>query len=369
MFPKSQSSIKLIGPRFSGFLLVLLLALTALSLTPTIEGINSTAQAISPLTIDPWIQQAKLLASDAASSDRFGVSVAISGDVVVIGAFGDDSYSGSAYVFEREQGGGWSFVAKLTALDAASYDGFGWSVAISGDTVVVGANGDDANTGSAYLFERNQGGSNNWGLVAKLTALDADIYDFFGKSVAISGDVVIVGADGNSDHGLYSGSAYLFERDQGGSNNWGQVKKLTALDAAGGDQFGESVAINGGVIVVGAYSNDAHGSGSGAAYLFERDQGGTNNWGQVKKLTPLDAASGDYFGKSVAISGDMVVVGADGNDDHGHRTGSAYLFERNQGGTNNWEQVKKLTALDADSNDLFGYSVAISGHTVVVGAL
>jgi hypothetical protein len=147
--------------------------------------------------------------------------------------------------------------AKLTASDGAADDGFGYAVAISGDTVVVGAHGDDDNgddSGSAYIFERNQGGTDNWGQVAKLTATDGATYDRFGGAVAISGDTVVVGAHQN---GVGSGSAYVFKRNQGGADNWDQTAKLTATDGAGGDLFGHAVAISGDTVVVGAFGDDA----------------------------------------------------------------------------------------------------------------
>ncbi len=206
------------------------------------------------------------------------------------------------------------------ASDAAQYDEFGTSVAVSGDTVVVGVplNGDAGySSGSAYVFDKGLDGTNSLGLVRKLTASDAAQGDKFGISVAVSGDTVVVGADENEDAGSQSGSAYVFDRDQGGNNNFGEVKKLTASDAAQADLFGGSVSISGDTVVVGAHGNDDAGSRSGSAYVFGRDQGGTNNFGEVKKLTTSDAAVNDDFGLSVSISGDTVVVGAWGNEDVG----------------------------------------------------
>jgi hypothetical protein len=337
---------------------------------------------------DNWGQVRKLTAADAATYDYFGYSVAISGDTVVVGAWADDDAgesSGSAYVFERNQDGPdhWGQVRKLAASDGAKDDQFGYSVAVSGDTVVVGAHENDL-TGSVYVFERNYDPihpgtplADNWGEVRKLTASDAMALDYFGWAVAISGDTVVVGAWGDDDAGGWSGSAYVFARnyDPGDpgtplADNWGQVRKLTASDAAAGDDFGLSVAISGDTVVVGADEDDD----SGSAYVFERnyDPGdpGTplaDNWGEVRKLTAGDAAADDHFGDSVAISGDTVVVGAWANDDAGESSGSAYLFERNQGGPDGWGQVAKLTASDTVAGDEFSESVAISGNMVVIG--
>jgi hypothetical protein len=335
--------------------------------------------ALYPLAIDPLVtsQVAKLTASDGAAGDRFGRSVAISGDTVVVGSYLDDdkeSESGSAYVFERNQGeaDNWGEVKKLTASDGVAGDYFGYSVAISGDTVVVGSYGNDdkgANSGSVYVFERNQGGAGNWGEVKKLTTSDGVVGDYFGYSVTISGDTVVVGSYLDDDKGSESGSAYLFERNQGGAGNWGEVKKLTASDGTGYDYFSSSVAISGDTVVVGAFNHKVGANaGQGAAYVFERNQGGADNWGEMAKLTASDGTPHDEFGFSVAISGDTIVVGAYGNDDKGATSGSAYVFECNQGGAGNWGEAKKLTASDGAVLDWFGFSVAISGDALVVGA-
>jgi hypothetical protein len=308
-----------------------------------------------------WGQVQKLAAGDAAQGDQFGYWVSISGDTAVVGAWGKNSVTGAAYVFDRNQGGAnnWGQVQKLAASDAAEGDQFGVSVAISGDTVVVGANAQNTNTGAAYVFDRNQGGANNWGQVQKLAASDAAAFDQFGITVSISGDTVVVGANGKTNS---TGAAYVFDRNQGGTNNWGQVKELTASDAAERDQFGFWASISGDTAVVGAWGKN---SVTGAAYVFERNQGGANNWGQVQKLAASDAAAGDGFGVSVSISGDTVAVGAYGKNSS---AGAAYVFDRNQGGTSNWGQVQELAATDAAVDDAFGIAVSNSGDTVVVGA-
>ncbi|MCB8942277.1 MAG: cadherin-like domain-containing protein [Ardenticatenaceae bacterium] len=325
---------------------------------------------------DSWGQVAKLIANDAVAEDRFGYSLSLSGDIALVGAYGDDDaggFSGSAYIFERNQGGpnNWGQVAKLTANDAAVSDHFGAAVSISGDMALVGAYRDDDgghDSGSAYIFARNQGGANNWGQVAKLTADDAATDALFGESVSLSDNVALIGASGDDNGGEGSGAAYIFRRNQGGTNNWGQVAKLTASDAAAGDRFGTAVALSEDTALVGAYRNDDNGDDSGSAYIFERDQGGSDNWGQVAKLTANDADNLDEFGFAVSISDDTALVGAYGNDDSGNDSGSAYVFERNQGGVNNWEQVEKLTADDADSHDEFGFAVSLDGDTFLIGA-
>ena len=322
-----------------------------------------------------WQFLKKLLSSDGAASDRFGFSVAISGNTIVVGAqeadLGANVDQGSAYIFERDHGGAnsWGQIKKLVVSDGAAFDYFGYSVAISGNTVVVGASFDDigskSNQGSAYIFYRNRGGTNTWGRVKKLIASDGAISDYFGFSVAISGNTVVVGAsfDFVGANNL-QGSAYLFERDQGSLNNWGETKKLLASDGVAYDYFGYSVAINGNTIVVGAVYGDTN-YAQGAAYVFERDLGSANNWSEIKKLRASDGGPTDYFGSSVAISNNTIIVGAPYY--RGSDTGIAYLFSRNRGGPNVWEQARKLVASDRTRSDSLGYSVAVSGNTVVAG--
>ncbi len=323
--------------------------------------------------VDNWGEVKKLTASDAQSGDNFGVSVAISGDTVVVGAENEDAGAtdaGAAYVFQRNAGGAdnWGEVKKLIASDAQFLDQFGDSVAVSGDTTVVGAGNESARgsfAGAAYVFHRNQDGADNWGQVKKLTASDAQSGDFFGDSVAISGDTIVAGATSGFSN---AGGAYIFQRNQGGVNNWGQVKKLAASDAEAGDHLGFGVAVDGGTAVVGAFGEDTGGTSAGAAYVFQRNKGGADNWGQAAKLTASDAAAGDQFGSEVTINGDNAVVGATSEGSGGAYAGAAYVFQRNAGGVDNWGEAKKLTASDAAAGDFFGKGVAVRGDTALVGA-
>jgi hypothetical protein len=342
-------------------------------------GLAACSQNSHPtIVLDPQLTESQKItypASDAQLSAYFGSSVAVDGNLMVVGARGYRNTPtrslGAAYLYQRDLTGSWQLIKKLLASDS-SESMFGSSVAISGNTVVVGAPEDPVGTGyygqgSAYIFERNRGGSNNWGETKKLLASDGGRFDNFGNSVAISGNTVVVGAYGNNiGDNSDQGSAYIFERNQGGVNTWGQVKRLLAGDGASNDGFGSSVAISGETVVVGAsYSNGYQGS----AYIFERDRGGSNNWGRGKKLIAGDGVVSNWFGYAVAISGKTIVVGAmfDTIGSNGYQ-GSAYIFERDQGGSNNWGQVKRLIASDGASYDYFGSSVGISGDTVLVGA-
>jgi len=333
------------------------------AVTATVDA--RASRASDPVVVTPTVpaspvDPAKLLAADGAEGDRFGYAIAIDGDTVVVGAYGDDdkgSDSGSAYVFVRD-GGTWTQQAKLVPADGAASDWFGWAVAIDGDTVVVGAYGDDdkgTNSGSAYVFVRTGG---TWTQQAKLVPADGAANDYFGYAVAVDADTIVVGAHYDDDKGADSGSAYVFTRT---GATWTQQAKLTAAGGAAGDWFGWAVAVDGDTVVVGA-PDDARGAKSGSAYVFVR-AGAT--WTQQAKLLAADGAAGDRFGWAVAVDAGTVVVGAYGDDDKVRDSGSAYVFVRT-GGT--WTQQAKLTAADGAAYDRFGYAVAVDGDTVVVGA-
>ncbi len=293
----------------------------------------------------------KLLADDGAAEDNFGRSVAISGETAIVGAIWDDENghgAGSAYLFDTTTG---RQIAKLLPNDGAELNTFGASVAISATTAIVGAPLDDDNgsySGSAYLFDTTTGRQ-----IAKLLPNDGAAEDFFGTSVAISGTTAIVGASGDDDNGNASGSAYLFDTTTGR-----QIAKLLPNDGAFSDFFGHSVAISGATAIVGAHMDDDNGSASGSAYLFD-----TTTGAQIAKLLPDDGAEGDWFGFSVAISGATAIVGAFLDDDNGNTSGSAYLFDTTTGA-----QIAKFLADDGAADDRFGFSVAISGPTAIVGA-
>ena len=311
------------------------------------------------------IELAKLTASDGADGDEFGYSVSISGDVVVVGAYLDGGSSGSAYVFEREPGepGEWGQVAKLTASDGAGGDLFGWSVSVSGDTVVVGAHGNDGK-GAGYVFERDAGGAGTWGQVAKLTASDGASGSSLGAAVSIRAGFVVAGAPGDDGAGNNFGAAYLFEKPVTGWTDTTETTKLIASDGVENAYFGMSVSISGDTLAVGAFRH----AGNGAVYVFEQDAGGPGNWGQVAKLTASDGVENDYLGQSVSISSDTLVAGAYGDDDAGDQSGSVYLFEKPGTGWADMNETAKLTASDGAEGDSFGYSASVSGATVVVGA-
>src|SRR5690606_38298389 len=231
-----------------------------------------------------------LVASDAQASDYFGYSVAVSGETVMAGTPFEESAgsaAGTAYVFVRN-GTSWVQQDKLMANDAEMLDQFGLSVAVSGDTVVVGANGEDSEgnaAGAAYVFVRN---GTSWNEQDKLTASDAQADDRFGHSVAVAGDTVVVGAFLEDEGGSDAGAAYVFVRN---GTSWNEQDKLVASDAETGDWFGRSVAVSGDIAVVGALGEDEGGTDAGAAYVFVRN--GTS-WDEQDKLVASDAQAYDF---------------------------------------------------------------------------
>ncbi len=313
-----------------------------------------------------WSQEAQKVAADGSTSDQFGNAVAISGDTAVVGAFLDDvganTNQGSVYVFIRN-GTAWSQQAQLTASDGAASDQFGFSVAIYGDTVVIGSYlnnvGANSTQGSAYVFVRS---GTTWTEQAQLTASDGAASDRFGYSVAVSGNTAIVGSyldnvGANSDQG----SAYVFTRS---GTTWSQQAQLIASDGGATDQFGQSVSLYGNTAVVGAaFADVGANTNQGEAYVYLRS--GTT-WAEQQILTASDAAAQDSFGYSVSISDEILIVGAFGDDIGANvNQGSTYVFTR--GGTI-WTEQQKLTAIGGAATDQFGISVSLDGDTAIIGA-
>jgi hypothetical protein len=330
-------------------------------------GGNGAAYIFHRTNPTTWDSGTKIVASDGESADRFGNSVSISGDYVIAGApfeAAGGTNAGAAYIFQRTGTNTWDTGVKIVAADAQTADLFGYSVAISGDYAVVGAYGEDAggsSAGAAYIFHRT--GTNTWDTGTKIVASDAAAGDYFGISVAISGDYAAIGAFAEDAGGSNAGAAYIFHRT--GTNTWDTGTKIVASDAAAGDYFGISVGISGDYAVVGAYRETAGGTDSGAAYIFNRT--GTNTWDAGIKIVASDAQEGDYFGNSVSISGDYVIAGAPFEDAGGSDAGAAYIFHRT--GTNTWDTGLKFTGSDVAAGHYFGYSAAINSDDIFIGAI
>ncbi|MDX2034245.1 MAG: hypothetical protein SF339_26455 [Blastocatellia bacterium] len=329
------------------------------------SGAGASPAATTPAGL-PLAPHLRLTAKDGAGNDQYGAAVAASEDTIVIGAYSDDIDGrldqGSVYVFSGA-GGDWTIQQKLMAPDGEAGDQFGTAVAISGNLLVVGAPRDKTGTntaqGSAYIFLRSSGG---WAFQQKLTAQDGEGSDQFGASVAISGGTVVAGAftddvGPNADQG----SAYVFIRSSG---NWLFQQKLLAVDGAAKDQFGAAVAISGETIVAGALLDDlGTKDDAGSAYVFERT--GTT-WASREKLTSEFPVARDLFGAAIALSGNELIIGAPFADPYEKNdSGIAYAFKRTNGV---WALQRPLIAQITEPNDQFGCAVALRGDRVLIGA-
>lgn len=351
-------------------------------------------------------QQAYLKAPQPGQEKAFGTALAIDGNTLVVGSHEDTATElqrptgpGEAFVYVRERGR-WRAQTSLTDDSLEPDDQFGAAVAISGDTIVVGAHYDDSagsgdaadnslrNSGAAYVFVRD---GDDWVQQAYLKASNPGTHDTFGGAVAICGDTIVIGADsedsdadglnqdGSDDYASGAGAVYIFIRQ---GSTWTQQAYLKTDFSGAGDRFGWSLALSDDTLIVGAPGEksgargvngdqtDDSEVGTGAAYVFVREG---ETWTQQAYLKASNSGRGDSFGGEVAISGDTVVVGArnekgDGStpeDDSLIRPGAAYVFVR-EGGT--WHEQAYLKAARPDSKDVFGDSVAIEGDTILVGA-
>jgi hypothetical protein len=339
-------------------------------------------EAIYPVVVDPFIQHAELSASDGASGDTFGASVAINGTTVVIGApnakVGSNFNQGAAYVFVKPTSG-WANMtqtAKLTSSNGSGNDNFGTSVAISGSTIVVGAPKafiGFVEAGTAYVFVKPTAGWTDATETARLTPLDG-APEAFGRAVAISGNTVMVGAPSATVNSkTFQGAVYVFNRPGTTWKNVSGQTKLTASDGSANDELGQSVAFSGTTVVTGApFATVNSNANQGATYLFLRPAtGGWKSGTETAKLTASDGQGGDQFGRSVAqVAGTSptVVIGAPCEMDCS-KTGYAYVYVKP---TSGWATTSAFTAKLTSSNSLpsdnFGMSVAIAGKTIAIGA-
>lgn len=366
----------------TSLLLILLIEIIFLARAKPVTGAEGTEPAIPEFFVT---QNTILSADDASVEDNFGWSLAVSGDTLVVGARNEDPEidgtpirnAGAAYVYVQKDGL-WTQQAKLTASDAAVYDGFGTSVDIHGDVIVVGANGAEiehdkknhTNAGAAYVFERR---GTQWQQKIKLQAGDPNEGDFFGTSVAISKDKIAIGADGaDIDFNPNAGAVYVFIRS---GKSWYQNSKLVARDAQPDAQLGTSVDIDGSYLIAGAPEPGEYFVRPGAAYVFYH--AGGKNWRQAQKLVADVTTAGDYFGQSVALDGGTAVVGAVYQDIMPKDPNNpANLTIKDAGAAfvfsrrgGEWRQAAKLVARDASPFDNFGEAVTIADGLIVVGAV
>ena len=373
-----------------------------------------------------WDQAAYVKASNTDAGDLFGRSLALDGDLFAVGATGEDSAAnringnqldnsagaaGAVYAFARDAARAWRQSAYLKASNSEAGDQFGGAVSVHGNRVLVGARLEDSGAlgvggnqldnslngaGAAYLFERGSTGS--WQQLAYIKATNPGSLDEFGTSVTISGDTIAVGAwgedggargiDGNQldNSALDAGAVYLYQTNAAG--NWTPAAYVKASNPRAFDQFGTAVALDGDLLAVGAPGQNSRASGidgneldqslldAGAVYVFERDAGG--RWRQIAFVKASRPSAGDTFGASVALSGNLLAVGAPGQnssatgingfepDESSLNAGAVYLFERNAAGL--WSQIAFVKASNTDPGDQFGGAVSADGDTVIAGA-
>lgn len=327
--------------------------------TEILAQLDATLTEMSPGSA--FVEQSPLVAADGAQDDQFGSAVALAGDTLIVGAggvaVGDNPSQGAAYVFVRSNTT-WSLQQRLVANDGADGDGFGFRVALAGDTAVVGAYfatvDGKPQQGAAYVFVRT---GTTWSQQQKLVANDGAKGDQFGQSLALAGETVVVGAATSS----IQGAAYVFVRS---GTTWHQQQKLVANDGAVNDQFGHTVALVGDTTLIGAPVANGTTGWQGAAYVFMRSD---TTWQQQQKLVAADAANNDLFGISVALTGDTAVIGASGAAVGSNPVqGAAYVFVRS-GPT--WSQQQKLISADGAEGDQFGWSVALAKDTAVISGI
>jgi len=312
-----------------------------------------------------WPVGTRFIASDGAEWDAFGYAVSRNGDAVIIGATSDDDWgqnSGAAYIF-RFDGETWQEEAKLIAPDGEKNDHFGRSVAIQGDIALIGADNDDdagKNTGAAYVFTWAGAA---WKFSQKLLASDAHAYGAFGYSVSMEGETALIGAYGWGDLNPDPGAAYVFRYDRA-AGLWTETAKITASDPEPDDSFGWSVSLSGDKALIGAFEGVT--SRPGSAYIYRFDPA-REQWIEEAKLVPPDGAADDRFGDSVCLDGDVAIIGAPLDDDHGPNSGSAYVYRYHRS-LFEWVLEAKLSPADGMEFAEFGYAVAVGDGRAFVGA-
>ena len=344
-----------------------------------------------------WTEIAELLPMESFESDNFGFAVDNDGDLAVIGAPNHDfdvngvnpiSDAGAVYIFEKDTNGDWIEIQKIVLSTRTSIERFGFSLALSGNYIVVGVTRNDTDAsgnnplllaGAVYVFERNTSGV--FEEVQKLVASDREIGGVFGRAFDIEGDTIIVGAPGEDKDATGNnpmdspGAAYVFERGTDGV--WLETQKLVAAMRSNQDGFGSAIAIDGTNVGIGASqdSDDAQEQNpvtdAGSAYVFTKQ--GNGLWIETAKVSASDRAVEDEFGdRNIDLDGDYLVVGTRFQDQNTNGTdnredaGAVYIFEKNMSG--DWVEIQKLVASNRDAGDWFGETVGISGDYIITGA-
>ncbi len=322
---------------------------------------NSGAAYVYSLGPTGWQQQAKLIAEPAYADDTLGGNVALKNHIAILGVIRRDDRgedAGAVFAFEREANT-WLQKQILTAIDAKAGDAFGQSIALTSRFLIIGAPHSDAphkDSGAAYVYEREK---DAWQFQSKLTAKDGASGDLFGISVAIDGDTVLVGADLNDEQAEEAGAVYAYTYD---GKEWNHQAKLMANDGDKTDIFGVRVALFGDTALISARRDDIVGVGkdAGSAYIFERTKG---KWVQAQKLVAPDGEADDRFGRGVALNKETALISAMHHDAIGKNAGALYVFKKQQG---QWRYTSKMVAHDGMPEDRFGWNLALSNNTALI---
>jgi hypothetical protein len=308
-----------------------------------------------------WGLSRTLAPPDPTSYDRFGTAVAIDGDRVAVGAiFHGIHYNGAVYVFERDLGGpgSWGLAEKL--MPVAPDGDFGTSLALHGDRMVVGAPETNSGEGAAYVYDWSP--STGWHVVVRLLAPSPLPLQFYGYDVGLWGDTAVV-SEPYDGMGWFPGSVFVYERDLGGPNAWGKLKRLRGSDKMDGDLFGHSLELCDDTLVVAARDHDHAGvGGTGGVYVFERDLGGPDNWGERTELQRSPPAALHYFGACVALDGDALLV----TDQPFQIERRVHVFERHSGAPDEWSHAGSFVGPPVDLFG-FGYALGLDGNTALIG--
>ncbi|AOT08648.1 FG-GAP repeat protein [Pseudoalteromonas luteoviolacea] len=324
---------------------------------------NAGAAYIFTLSKNGWIQEAKLVAEPAFKEDTLGGNVALKNNMAMLGVSRRDSHgkdAGAVITFEK-QDDTWTQKQILTAMDGKAGDVFGQSIALTERFLVIGAPHSDAphkDSGSAYVYTRK---NDAWHFQTKLTAKDGAADDLFGISVAIDGNTILVGADLHDEIAPEAGAVYAYEFD---GKQWLQQAKLLAKDGGDTDIFGVRVALQGNTALISARRDDIAGVGvdAGSAYIFERTEG---KWVQIQKLTAPDAYADDRFARGVTLSKDTALISAMHHDVNSSNAGAVYVYKKHDG---QWQYTSKIVAKDGKADDKFGWNLSLSNQHAIVAA-
>ncbi len=326
------------------------------------NGENSGAVYFFEKEDSIWIERKKITPADGSQDDFFGRSVALDGKYLFCGAPGDDDVfenAGSVYVYEKT-GIDWTFRQEIVPDDAGSNDWFGWSIDVKDRWAVIGSPLNDENgndSGAVYVYCRLE---NLWVLNQKIIVQDGEPNDWFGWSTSLDGNFILSGSPYNDNWGNDAGAVYVFSYN---GQIWIERQKIVTIDAGPGNYFGWSVSLDLPNALIGAYRDDDNGLESGSAYIYHFNGFA---WLMKQKLTAFDGASNDWFGWSVSLDGSNAVIGAFGDDmDSMNDCGSIYVYKEQ---ISSWGFLHKINAIDRQMGDWFGWTVCVSGDSVIVGA-